>query len=106
MAGGAAITLVTKSGTNSLKGSAFYFRNQDELNARHFFDPTKLDSSIAIGGGTVGGPVKKNWLFFFGSWEGNYERTSRFDIYTVPTARMRTGDFSEVTVDHPGLPAV
>ncbi len=97
MAGGAAITLVTKSGTNEFKGSAFYFRNQDEFNARHFFDPTKLDSSISIGGGTIGGPVKKNRLFFFGSYEGNYERTSRFDIYTVPTAKMRAGDFSEVT---------
>ena len=60
MAGGAAVTLVTKSGTNSLKGSAFYFRNQDELNARQFFDPSKLDSSISIAGGTVGGPIKKN----------------------------------------------
>ena len=103
MAGGAAITLVTKSGTNEFKGSAFYFRNQDELNARHFFDPTKLDSSIAIGGGTLGGPVRKNRLFFFGSYQGNYERTSRFDIYTVPTERMRTGDFSEVTAINPAF---
>ncbi len=70
MAGGAAITLVTKSGTNRLKGSAFYFRNQDELNARHFFDPVKLDSSISIGGGTVGGPIQKNRLFFFGVLRG------------------------------------
>ena len=96
MAGGAAVTLVTKSGTNSLRGSAFYFRNQDELNARQFFDPSKLDSSITIAGGTVGGPIKRNSLFYFGSWEGNYERNSRFDTYTVPTARMRNGDFSEV----------
>ena len=96
MAGGAAVTLVTKSGTNSLRGSAFYFRNQDELNARQFFDPSKLDSSITIAGGTVGGPIKRNSLFYFGSWEGNYERSSRFDTYTVPTARMRNGDFSEV----------
>ena len=96
MAGGAAVTLVTKSGTNSLRGSAFYFRNQDELNARQFFDPSKLDSSITIAGGTVGGPIKRNTLFYFGSWEGNYERNSRFDTYTVPTARMRNGDFSEV----------
>ena len=106
MAGGAAITLVTKSGTNDLKGSAFDFRNQDELNAQPFFDPTKLDSSISIGGGTVGGPIEKNRLFFFGSYEGNYERTSRFDIYTVPTAKMRNGDFSEVLGDQPELPAL
>jgi hypothetical protein len=96
MAGGAAITLITKSGTNTLKGSAFYFRNQDELNAKQFFDPAKLDSSISIGGGTIGGPIKKNKLFYFAAWEGNYERNSRFDTYTVPTAKMRNGDFSEV----------
>jgi hypothetical protein len=96
MAGGAAITLVTKSGTNSVRGSAFYFRNQDELNARQFFDPSKLDSSVTIGGGTVGGPIEKDKLFYFASYEGNYERNSRFDRYSVPTARMRNGDFSEV----------
>ena len=72
MAGGAAITLVTKSGTNSLKGSAFYFRNQDELNAtgQPSSTPTpttaEARSSITIGGGTVGGPIKRNKLFYFG----------------------------------------
>ncbi len=106
MAGGASITVVTKSGTNTVKGSAFYFRNQDELNATGFFTPScdvtpppacgKLDSSITIGGGTVGGPIKRNKLFFFAGYEGNYERNSRYDIYSVPTAKMRNGDFSEV----------
>jgi hypothetical protein len=103
MAGGAAITLVTKSGTNDLRGSAFYFRSQDELNARQFFDPEKLNSSISIGGATVGGPIKKDKLFFFVSWEGNYERNSRFNQYTVPTAKMRNGDFSEVLAINPGF---
>src|SRR6185369_17523823 len=55
----------------------------------------KLNSSITIGGGTVGGPVKRNKLFFFASYEGNYERNSRYDVYSVPTAKMRNGDFSE-----------
>jgi hypothetical protein len=103
MAGGAAITLVTKSGTNTLKGSAFYFRNQDELNARRFFDPSKLDSSITIGGGTIGGPIRRNKLFYFAAWEGNYERNARFDIYSVPTERMRNGDFSEVLAINPNF---
>jgi len=103
MAGGASITLVTKSGTNTLKGSAFYFRNQDELNATPFFDPEKLNSSISIGGGTVGGPFIKNKLFYFSGIESNRERTSRFDQYTVPTAKMRNGDFSEVLAVTPGF---
>jgi hypothetical protein len=103
MAGGAAITLVTKSGTNNLRGSAFYFRNQDELNARQFFAPSKLDSSISIGGATVGGPIRRDKLFYFASYEGNYERNSRFDTFTVPTARMRNGDFSEVLAINPNF---
>lgn len=103
MAGGAAVTLITKSGTNDLKGSAFYFRNQDELNARRFFDPSKPDSSVTIGGGTLGGPIRRDKFFYFASFEGNYERNSRFDIYSVPTARMRNGDFSEVLAFNPNF---
>ena len=61
MTGGAATAVVTKSGTNTLKGSAFYFRQQDEFNARRgYFDPSKVDASTAIMGGTVGGPVRRN----------------------------------------------
>ena len=96
MAGGAAVTLITKSGTNTIHGSAFAFRNQDELNARSFFDAGKADQSITIGGGTIGGPIRRDKLFYFAAWEGNYERRGRFDRYSVPTERMRNGDFSEV----------
>src|SRR4051812_36924839 len=118
MAGGASITVVTKSGTNQVKGSAFYFRNQDELNATPFFAPScnvtphppscgKLNSSISIGGGTVGGPIKKNKLFFFAGYEGNYERNSRFNdnnsAFSVPTAKMRNGDFSEELAINPNF---
>ena len=110
MAAGAAITVVTKSGTNDLKGSAFFFRNQDEFNARNFFDPSKTTSSISkanasinTGGGTVGGPIKRNKMFFFGAWERNLERDSYFNTYTVPTARMRNGDFGEVLAVRPNF---
>jgi outer membrane receptor protein involved in Fe transport len=97
MTGGAATAVVTKSGTNTFKGSAFYFRQQDELNARRgYFDPGKVDSSTAIMGGTAGGPVRRDRLFYFGSWERNAERQGIFNTYTVPTARMRNGDFGEV----------
>ena len=102
MTGGAAMSVATKSGTNQLRGSAFYFRNQDELNARQgYFDPVKLDASTSIMGGTVGGPILKNRLFYFGGWERNLQQQSRFDQFTVPTAKMRTGDFSEVLAFNP-----
>src|SRR5690606_7944244 len=97
MTGGAAMTVSTKSGTNNVRGSAFFFRQQDEFSARPgYFDPVKLDSSTSIMGGTVGGPIRKNKLFYFGSWERNAVRRSRFNQYTVPTEAMRCGDFSEL----------
>jgi hypothetical protein len=97
MAGGAAITLVTKSGTNSLKGSAFEFFNNDSLNARKFFDPSVQPTKKNIAGGTIGGPISKDKVFFFGSYEGYFERTKQFGFYDVPTAAMRNGDFSSVS---------
>jgi hypothetical protein len=104
MTGGAATAVQTKSGTNTLKGSAFYFRQQDEFNARRgYFDPSKVDASTAITGGTVGGPIRRNKLFYFGSWERNAERQGFFTQYTVPTAKMRVGDFSEVLAVNPAF---
>jgi outer membrane receptor protein involved in Fe transport len=104
MTGGAATAVQTKSGTNTVRGSAFFFRQQDEWNARRgYFDPTKLDASVSIGGGTVGGPIQRNKLFYFASWERNDERNSRFQQYSVPTARMRQGDFSEVLAVNPAF---
>jgi outer membrane receptor protein involved in Fe transport len=98
MTGGAAVSVQTKSGTNELKGSAFYFTNRSSWNARqNFFSAAENPKgSVNIGGGTVGGPIKKNRLFFFGGWERNLEKNSRIDIFSVPTAKMRNGDFSEV----------
>ncbi len=99
MAGGAAITVITKSGTNNFKGSAFEFYNGDKLNATPAFFgngpvPPKLPLKQNIYGGTFGGPFKKNSLFFFGSIEA-YERTqSLFTFFNVPDARLRAGDFS------------
>ena len=104
MTGGAATAVQTKSGTNNFKGSAFMFRNQEELNARRgYFDPTRLNSSVSIMGGTLGGPIRRNQLFFFGGWERNDERNARFDLRTVPTAKMRNGDFSEVLAQFPNF---
>jgi hypothetical protein len=103
MTGGAAVSVATKSGTNDVRGSAFYFRNQDEWNARqNFFSAAdNPNSSVQILGGTVGGPVLKNRLFYFGGWERNLEKNSRITTLTVPTARMRTGDLSEVLAANP-----
>jgi hypothetical protein len=100
MAGGAATTVVTKSGTNELHGSAFIFHNNEGLNANSLFNNAfglpKPDLKKNIYGATLGGPIVKNKLFFFGSWE-RYSRDNKYNqTFGVPTAKMRAGDFSEV----------
>src|SRR5216684_6164071 len=96
MTGGAAITVITKSGTNQYHGVAFeYFQNQ-ALRAKQFFETgPKGDSKLNDFGGTFGGPIKKDTLFFFGSYDGTYERDNRnTGLVTVPTAALRAGDFT------------
>jgi hypothetical protein len=107
MAAGTAITLVTKSGTNQLKGSAFFIRNQDEFNANTFsnnaFGLPKAPLTNSVYGGTLGGPIMKNKLFFFGSWERYQARRGSQVTYSVPSLRMRQGDFSEVARAYPNF---
>jgi hypothetical protein len=100
MAGGAAVTVITKSGTNEFKGSAFEFYNSDKLNATPYYfgtdavKPKKLPITRNIYGGTVGGPIVRNRLFFFGSFEGYKQDLRRFNFFNVPDASLRAGDFS------------
>jgi hypothetical protein len=102
MAGGAAVTVITKSGTNNFKGSGFEFYNSDKLNATPYnftTTPTvKLPVSAHTYGGTLGGPIAKNRVFFFGSIEGYKRNQSLFTFFNVPDERMRAGDFSQATV--------
>jgi outer membrane receptor protein involved in Fe transport len=97
LAGSSAITVVTKSGTNQLHGSAFEFHNNQHLNARNFFLSPSVDKPVGIYnnyGATLGGPVLKNKLFYFLSFDGTNQKTSANGTYTVPTADQRAGDFS------------
>jgi hypothetical protein len=95
LAGGAAVTVVTKSGTNQLHGTAFAFNDNTIFRARNFFQVgEKPKHNLNIDGGTIGGPIKKDKLFFFGGYEGTRERTGFFGRYTVPTADQRAGNFS------------
>ena len=96
MAGGAATTVITKSGTNELHGSAFFMHDNSKFGAKNFFfkDPQTPKSLVTIPGFTVGGPIVKSKLFFFGGWEGLRERVNRGRLFTVPTADQRAGDFS------------
>jgi hypothetical protein len=97
LAGGAAINVQIKSGTNEFHGSAFGYHHNQHLRARNFFlPPTEKKGKFIYNqyGGTLGGPIKRNKLFFFVSYEGTNDRENVGRIGSVPTAAMRTGDLS------------
>ncbi len=97
-AGGAIQNMVIKSGTNDFHGSAYYFDRSKSLAATPKFSPTKPDFSNKDFGATVGGPIFKDHTFFFGSYHGlnNSIPVEAGNYVTVPTAKMRNGDFSEL----------
>lgn len=101
---GGIVTLNMKSGTNKFHGSAYYHNRNPRFNA--FGDPTILrtagaDETIYRGtdlkmyGGTIGGPIKRNKLFFFTSWEQWFDKRPITARFTVPTELERRGDFSQ-----------
>jgi len=93
---GGQVVVATKSGTNQFHGLAFdYLRNQ-HLDARSFFATNKTPYHRNIFGGTAGGPIRKDKLFFFGSYQGNRTRSSPNSAVQniVPTAAEISGDFS------------
>jgi len=99
MTGGAAITVITKSGTNQYHGVLFEYHEDQALRARQFFEtaansPRKGKSILNDLGGTFGGPVVKDKLFFFGSYDGTFERDNRGGLQTLPTAALRAGNFT------------
>jgi hypothetical protein len=92
---GAAINAVTKSGTNSFHGDAFEFLRNGDLNARNFFASQRDSLKRNQFGGVIGGPIKRNKLFFFGGYQGTWVRTDPTATPAfVPTAQMLAGDWS------------
>jgi hypothetical protein len=95
MAGGVVSNIITKSGTNAVHGSAFAMNSNSETAAKNFFNRGKQAyTNINIDGATLGGPIKRDKIFAFVSWEGTRERQGTTAVMTVPTADQRTGNFS------------
>src|SRR5882724_3204442 len=95
MGGGVQMNVISKSGTNYLHGSAFAFNNNSAVGAKNFFNSgAKPQTNINIYGFTLGGPIKKNKLFFFQGWEGTRERQGYTALMTVATPDQRAGNFS------------
>ncbi len=97
------ITMATKSGTNAFHGSAYDFLRNTVLNANTFFSnrahlarPAFIQNQF---GATIGGPIKKDKFFFFGSYEGVRAAIGATGTSTVPTAAQRAGIFSTPVTD-------
>lgn len=91
------VSAVTKSGTNQVHGTAFWYLRNDALNARDFFAVTVPPFKRNQFGGTIGGPIVKDRTFFFASYQGTEERSAPgVTTALVPDQAMRGGDFSQL----------
>ena len=100
---GAQVVLVTKSGTNEFHGSAYWYHRNTATTANDFFlnqkglERPKLIRNIF--GGAIGGPIKKNRLFFFFNYEGRTDRSEESAVRTVPSETLREGIFRYIRED-------
>ena len=91
---GGALNATTKSGSNQFHGALFEFVRDDRFDARNFFARETEELKRHQFGGTIGGPMLRNRTFFFASYEGMRERQGLVFNNVVPTAAMKTGNFS------------
>jgi outer membrane receptor protein involved in Fe transport len=101
---GATTSVVTRSGGNEFHGTLYEFRRNDKLDARNFFsadvEPLKQNQF----GATIGGPIQRNRLFFYGYYEGLRNRQGVTRAAVVPTVEQRQGDFSKMVDPQTGQP--
>ncbi len=92
---GGQISVVTKSGSNEFHGDAFEFLRNADLDARNFFSPARGAFDQNQFGGTLGGPIRRNRIFFFADYQGT-RLTQGIDTgeLSVPSVQERAGDFS------------
>ena len=102
---GSVVNVVTKSGTNTIHGDFYDFLRNDALNTRGYFDNSIAPYKQNQFGATLGGPIKKDSTFIFGSYEGN-RLTQGISTGTVllPTTAEAGGDFSESAAPTPAVP--
>jgi len=102
----AAVNAVTKSGGNQLHGDVFWFLRNAAANARDAFAPKNDQLKRNQFGGTVGGALKKDKMFFFVGYQGTTTRQTPLDTTAfVPSIAMRSGDFSAYINPANGCPS-
>jgi outer membrane receptor protein involved in Fe transport len=91
---GSQVNVVTKSGTNEFHGAVWEFLRNNNLNARNFFSPSVPALHQNQFGAAAGGPIKKNSLFIFGTYEGLRDHREAQTVESfLPTSEERSGDF-------------
>jgi len=100
---GGVFQTTTKSGTNQFHGSAFeYYRTAGFFAPDHFSQPNGVPGNVWNQfGGSIGGPILKDKLFFFADYQGMRNNLSTSSLYTSPIAPFRLGDFSSVAATNP-----
>ena len=106
---GAVVNATIRSGTNKFHGTVFEFMRNDKVDARNFFLPnTEPTPELRRNqyGGTLGGPIKKNRTFIFGSWQGTRQNSGASTIVeSLAPPAFRGGDFSSLktAINDPSL---
>ncbi len=105
--GGTIGNMITRSGTNTIHGSAYDFLRNTHLDANNWFNnlngiPIPADHRNNFGG-TIGGPILRDKLFFFGDYDGNIQSNAATHQAGVPTLAERGGDFGEVCAANQGV---
>ena len=100
---GGVVNVITKSGSNQLHGDVFEFLRNTDLDARNFFSPDRSFYRQNQFGGTVGGPVKKDQVFYFADYQGT-RQSQGIDtgLIPVPSRAERAGDLSDRATDLTG----
>ncbi len=96
-AGGSVSTVVLKSGTNQVRGSAFFFGNSESTQAKNAFASAtakKPETKYRQFGATLGGPVMKDKLFFFADYQRTVDNLGQLRRVVIPPAEWRNGNFS------------
>ncbi len=94
---GGIVNVITKSGGNEIHGTAFEFLRNTDLDARNFFSPERSFYRQNQFGGTVGGPIRKNKIFYFGDYQGTRSNQGiDTGLIAVPTAADRNGNLSDL----------
>jgi hypothetical protein len=94
---GAVTNVMLKSGGNTFHGAAYEFLQNSDMNARAFFNPSVAPVNYNYVGGNIGGPIKKNKLFFFGDYLRVMDHEGTATNETIPSAAYRNGDLSAGT---------